>query len=970
MSFDRILAGPTRALWPLLAATLVAAVLGSCWGTSNPGKILDPANGGTEPPPPPPLPPRPPAPTAAPGPGTLLLPGAPTLDATAPVAGASNVNVHAPIALWFSESLRSATASSSQVILRPKNTPGVSLAYQRHWVVGDRLLILAPTQPLFADTDYEVVVSENVTDLDGDYFAPPTDDVVLRFHTVGQSIGVAPEVLGTFPPQGSIHQPNDREAVAVFSKPINFTGITAAVTLTNLTTGLDGAYDRVAGSTNRLASDRVFVFPHLDDALDLAATIQFDIADTLTDVEFVPQSLQAPWTATWDSLAFGRPASVTPLDLNPTDPFPPAVNLNNALAFPVDVVGGTGVLATDEVLLRVHDVSVPTGLEATSTFGAGTASLLLNLTNPGSGNSTFLPTTQLVMAGFAQRGERRSTVRTVEDAEGNEETVLHDNVPPVLFTYGPPSGQFGSQFVTDLPELRPYGTASERIAQIEVATPPGAAGVIRDVYEPSANLVWVGGASTLGTISEGPVDFSVLLTDRAGNLSLIPSPGTASFRGFSSTETLAAASGTLRVVGFDRDSLDALPGAEVYIQDAGGGNEDYSGTGSDGSATFSGRVGPQTVTIIAPGYHTVTLHGSDRAVQSLPLESILQAYVNAPVAVDGVATGILRTSGSTMFTTEGGPSPEASTDIDLDSGLFNDGLNIRLMRPGWFAGFHNVATFPSATYLRLLGVDPRILREPASGSAIPPIEIPIRESMNQVAGSSDHVYALNVTAGATFTTPIDETRVLMTTAIPGLHGQVAIGAGAMTNSASLPNAGVELELGLHGDAVTEGASLTTVFVHLYTRDADQEIAVARTPVTVAAGPPATAIVVPDQPEALAAWTGASYPYTRSFTDTLVGLDGMYRIVVGDSAPQSFEWQIWVQADAAAGGSFTLPTLATTAGGAVGTPPLSTSPGVDWTAVVEAFTMPTGWGANGYFFAELHRDFRGWARAAVSPALSF
>ena len=961
-----------RRPWALIPVLLLASVLGGCWGTNSPTVVFDPnrpggggggGTGGGEP--------LPDGSSAAPTDGTLLLAGAPLLEATAPLDGAVGIDVRAPVALWFSESLRTATAGSQTVFLRPVENPLASVAYQRIWLVGDRLLVLAPSAPLAADTEYEVVLSNGITDLDGKrYDASDGDGVVLRFQTAGQATGVAPRVLGSFPPDGAPPQPNDPEAVLVFSKSINFTGITDAVTLTNETTSLEAGYDRVAGSANRYAGDRVIAFPHLDDAVDLGATVRLDVSVALTDTEFLPQSLQAPWTARWSTLGFARPAAVVPVDVMPSDPFPAAVNLFNLEAFPVDVSAGPGMAAADALTLRVHDQLLATGTLQTQAAGTGTPRYTLDLTDPVSGDPLFLPQADLVLGAYAERGGRRTTVRVAEDAAGALQTVVHDLVPPVLFQYGPPYGQFGSQFVTDLPELRPLGTASEPIARIITRVPPGGTGVPRDVFTPSASSAFLGSAFPRATVTEGPVAFDIQLTDRAGNPSLVASPGSAVFRGFVSTQTLTGSGGALRVVAFDRDALQVLPGAQVWVQDAGGGNEAAATTGSNGAALFSGRSGLQTVTVAAPGYHAVTLHGSDGAVLSLPLVSSFPIVASATTTFDGVNTGTVTVSGTTLAESSSGPDPAAAQDFDLGAGLFGAGVAIGLQRPGWYAAFHEVADFPASTYLRLVGLEPRVLVDAATGTSVPTLQFPMRESMNEVAATSDYVYPLHVTPGAGFDNPVEELRVLMTTAIPGLGGQAAVGAGSMAVSNANPNAGVELELGLHGDALLEGADPATVYVHVYGRDADGELAIAREPVAVLASPATTSISLPDLPEATAAWLGTGYPYTRTFSDSLGGGPGWYRMVIRDSQSQAAEWHVWIAAGSAGGGSFTLPTLASTPGGPVGTPPLTTAPGATWRAHFEAFSMPAGYGVTGFYFRELYRDFLGWARAAQGPALAF
>jgi hypothetical protein len=184
------------------------------------------------------------------------------------------------------------------------------------------------------------------------------------------------------------------------------------------------------------------------------------------------------------------------------------------------------------------------------------------------------------------------------------------------------------------------------------------------------------------------------------------------------------------------------------------------------------------------------------------------------------------------------------------------------------------------------------------------------------------------------------------------------------------NGAAELELSLHAAAIAEGASATTVDLQIHAIDSDGDQALARETVTVAAAPAATPIALPDVPEVTAAWGGASYPFTRGFTDTLTGGDGFYRLTITDSAVETGRWHLWIAGSAGAGGSLTLPTLKDSAVGAIGEPPLDTSSGGHWTAAMEAYSMPGVFLERGFFFSELERDHSAWARSADSPTLDF
>ena len=406
------------------------------------------------------------------------------------------------------------------------------------------------------------------------------------------------------------------------------------------------------------------------------------------------------------------------------------------------------------------------------------------------------------------------------------------------------------------------------------------------------------------------------------------------------------------------------------MENFGGGNEASGTTGSDGSITFSARSGAQTVTIQAPGFHAVSLVGVDAAKLSVPLISNTRSAASLNPLISGLSTGET-TVASNLLTDAGGKSDAKGTQkYDLES-LFSSGLRTRLNRPGWFVAFHNVAAYPALNrYFRFVGLDARVLVDPSSGSsAVPPVFAMV-ESTNQLAGTTNYIYPIQASGGVGLSLPPVSGSSLITTRIAGINGACAVGAGSVNFTVGGTNGAAELELGLHAAAVAEGAPAGSVQLQIHAIDSDGDQALARVTVGVSAAPAATPIALPDIPEVAAAWGGASYPFTRSFTDTLTGGDGFYRLTIRDTAVVSKSWHIWLAGSAGVGGSLTLPSLKATAGGAVGTPPIDTSNGGGWIATMEAFGMPSGFLERGFFFSELERDNDSWAQSADSPVLNF
>ncbi|MCH2112361.1 MAG: Ig-like domain-containing protein, partial [Planctomycetes bacterium] len=309
---------PLRAGWLLLSILCLplactensGALFGGGGGSGGGG---DPGGGGGGG--------NPPGPAAVPVDGSLKQDGEPVLEVVFPAMDATGVDVQAPLGLWFSESINLNTISTTSILLRVVNGFG-SMAFSVQGLAGDRCILLSPSLTLAPMTEYELVLTDGVTDLDGDRPEVEEDGtVVARFTTAPLVTGVPPQVLGTFPPDGSVNIPNDSPLVVLFSKPIDFSGVSSATTLS----ALSGPASFNVPESH--LQGRVVVFDHLDDDLDLADTLQVVIEDSLTDTEFDPNPLASDYAASWETLSFARPAS---FDLNGEV----AVNLANYLDFP------------------------------------------------------------------------------------------------------------------------------------------------------------------------------------------------------------------------------------------------------------------------------------------------------------------------------------------------------------------------------------------------------------------------------------------------------------------------------------------------------------------------------------------------------------------------------------------------------------------------------------------------------------
>lgn len=939
----------------------------ACWSTGNPGTIFDPANPGGGDPGEEPTPPKDPGPRVAPVDGGLSLPGRPVLEAMAPSSGLTGVDIQAPIALWFSESVQSATVSGQNLQIRPagfSSVAGAQIPTTSTWLAGQRCVLLQPTVLLAPNTVYEVAANDEILDLDGNRLIVASTGVLGTFKTSAQAAGLAPRVLGSFPPRNTVNQPSDYPVLLVFSKPMDFTGISSAVQLRNLDLSADADFDLTVPPESRLAGNRAFLFPHLDDESDLDAQLRLHVDDTLTDADFFPHALAATYTAVWSTLPFSRPAAVVPVDEDPLDPFITAISGQNFDDFQVDVFMGPSSFAGDSVILMAHEANETTFVQNTRQAGAGSPRFHLDLGSNSNTGPIFGSSSEVVLASFAVRGSLRSSFQVARDAEGEPVPIVVDAIAPSLLSFGPPGGLFGSQFVADVPELRPYGRATEPVARVRVRYPALGPALERDAYAPASNGFFIGPAFDTGLVGGGPFPFDVLLTDAYGNVSSVALPASAAFRGFVGPIPLTG--GDFRVSVHDLDSLFPVTNAQVFVEDLGGGAEDSGLTGSDGSITFGGRSGPQTVTIVAADRHAVTLFGVASTEVSVPLPPDETTLASLAPGISGATTGITTLSGNLLAEEDGFDDADLQQTVDLEV-LFGAGLLARLQRLGWYAAFHEVQAYPAAgTYFRFFAQDPAILLEPSTGGAVVSPVLDLVESTNELLSVTDYQYPLSVALGPGFDLPVDEASALALTRVPGLDGLATVGIGAVSGA----SADAEVEIELHGAAVTEGAAPGEVILQVGALDDDGDYALARSTAVLAAAPGLVALSLPGIPEAGAAWTGASYPFTRSFSATLTPGNGFYRMIVRDDALPPRTWEFWIAASAGAGGSITLPSLKESPSAPIGEPPLTTAPGSNWRAFFESYDMPPTFAELGFFFSALRRDCEGFARAAAGPPLAF
>ncbi|MDP6963936.1 MAG: Ig-like domain-containing protein, partial [Planctomycetota bacterium] len=188
--------------------------------------------------------------------GALILEGRPVILDVQPNGG--GVDCHTVISIYFSESMKAKTITNGSFELREKTFGTLVSTTQSTWLMGGRLLIVEPQLTLQPLTTYQLTAFEGPVDLDGLAFDPTSSPVILEFTTASTADGIPPQVVASYPLGGAVDQPNDNQAVIVFSKQIDSTTITPAVSFSNLSSASPGAFDTSADSASRHSGDRVF----------------------------------------------------------------------------------------------------------------------------------------------------------------------------------------------------------------------------------------------------------------------------------------------------------------------------------------------------------------------------------------------------------------------------------------------------------------------------------------------------------------------------------------------------------------------------------------------------------------------------------------------------------------------------------------------------------------------------------------
>ncbi|MEM8713621.1 MAG: Ig-like domain-containing protein, partial [Planctomycetota bacterium] len=164
-----------------------------------------------------------------PGVAAQMRGGAPEFLAAAPSgSGAEMAHPETPIFLEFSESLNPATlfdASENQSAFRVVDfTFQQDFPMQPPQLVGDgRVVVLLPLTPYREGSAYQVFFSENqqIADLSGQVLADPSAELLLEIFVDSSSVENEPRLIYSYPPDGSINQPDTSEIIFGFDREMD-----------------------------------------------------------------------------------------------------------------------------------------------------------------------------------------------------------------------------------------------------------------------------------------------------------------------------------------------------------------------------------------------------------------------------------------------------------------------------------------------------------------------------------------------------------------------------------------------------------------------------------------------------------------------------------------------------------------------------------------------------------------------------
>ncbi|MBI3820132.1 MAG: Ig-like domain-containing protein [Planctomycetes bacterium] len=635
--------------FPILLSSILLVFAAACGGSSNPGAIFDPTPPGGGPSTGPNITK---GPSTAPPPGSVTNAGAPAVGNVSP--SGQNVSVHTPVCVTFSESVQTATVSSTTLILRVQQ--GQTIQSTMSNFGGGQFFILVPNGPLPANKTIEIVASNAIHDIDGNPLTVPTGGVIGSFKTEATVDAVAnPSVVAVFPANnaknvspGSANFGTGASAfpgvpaqiITVFSRSIGASTILGDLTppLTPDKVGLtiieqfdpDGTGPQPVQNKPLIPGVGALLLPFNENRvwlttpiapLDPGSKVTIAAGPGIKSDSVTPTALSPVFSSSFTVASVAPPQFVN-IDITPATASEiltlPAL-LNNvpqlpnntpnptyAGKFTVGVVFDASSLATDTVEIQLHDLA---GINA---------KLFTQKARAGAGQTNYDNLSIFDSKGKAQLGQgaisisARTKRGSVASTWVSGPPLLIDTVAPTIKSIGPPSDS--ATILTTIRRAAVYGTASESVAsllisQIEspvgtLVLPPIPAGAQVHLLSTNGNLFF-----SLPLVDAPPVDTPatgtppaepkakarVTLSDAVGNSSTAQDIQFIS-RGRIGGPSIASQD-ALTVVVYDEDTLATVANAVVLVDAAT--PSGTSGSQAVKSVTLSGATGTTQASFLA-----------------------------------------------------------------------------------------------------------------------------------------------------------------------------------------------------------------------------------------------------------------------------------------------------------------------------------------------------------------------------------
>jgi len=600
-------------------------------------------------------------PAAVPSTGSWILAGAPEILRAVPRGDAAHPE--SVIAIEFSESLAAGSLAGAFEISRFDFGMSFPVPTQPPVLVADgRMVLLVPLAPLMEGATYDIILVEGATvsDLTGVELTPPAGGLIESF-TVADPAGTTPQILTSFPREGTTGASDITEVVVVFDRMI------AAGTVDS-----DSFSVTVGGVPPAVNPDPGPVISNGVVPVRQAYTWQSAVAGvplSLGPGGSASLRLSGPGFEIMDD-AGGSVISTT-IDFSISPAGVPTAVMKNPASMPDDAIGEPNLLdlvpvisvilpadalAGDRIELTIFGDSIATGdpiaLSRGQTVAADSSMIDFTATQLNLATGTG-PLTGLFADGTLQIAVRHEGIGFVTpvrmfDADPlatGLQGVYFDVTPPTLTGFGPTGADV--DVVSDLRDLVVTGVASEELRQVDVTVlsgPMGDNGVSPRVVASDSSGFFIAAPVALGAINPLvlPLNLDVLIYDRALNPAVTSTLATYTQIGVAGPgSVLPGGSPTIDVEVFDATSLDPINMAFVMSHEVNGavttslqeGNTDATGS----IQLMASAANDTMITVDVSGYGLFTFHGvpTDRLQVMLEPSVLGTASTEATIVSQG-----------------------------------------------------------------------------------------------------------------------------------------------------------------------------------------------------------------------------------------------------------------------------------------------------------------------------------------------